>query len=106
MTLHFAAARPAALNNTIARLQVVRMASRAANDNCDRDGDDHTELLRSALEHFARLGLAAAADARDNARKAHFRGDRQGYLHWLGICRALDRRMAVALASNLAKRAR
>ena len=43
-------------------------------------------------------------DARDNARKAHFSGDRQGYLHWLAICRALDRRMAVALASNLAKR--
>lgn len=102
MTLHFAAARPAALNSYIARTQLVRMAAHAANDN--GDGDSHSEVLRAALKHFASLGLSAAADARDHARKAHFAGDRAGYLHWLAICRTLDRRMAVALASNLAKR--
>jgi hypothetical protein len=104
MTLHFAAARPAVLNNYLPRTQVVRMTARAANDN--GDGDSHSEVLRAALKHFASLGLAAAASARDNARKAHFAGDRAGYLHWLAICRMLDRRMAVALASNLAKRTR
>ncbi len=102
MTLRFAAARPAALHSYLARAEVTRVAARAANDN--GDGESHQQVLRAALKHFARLGLAAAADARDNARKAHFSGDRQGYLHWLAICRALDRRMAVALASNLAKR--
>ncbi|HOB13680.1 MAG TPA: hypothetical protein PK680_10270 [Novosphingobium sp.] len=102
MSLRFAAARPAVLTSYLPRAEVTRMAARAANDN----GDDqkHQAAMRAALKHFASHGMAAAGDARDRARKAHFSGDRQGYLHWLAICRMLDRRMAVALASNLAKR--
>jgi hypothetical protein len=102
MTLHFAAARTAALPTYLARAQMVRMATRAANDN--GDGESHSDVLRATLKHFARLGLSAASDARDQARTAHFTGDRQGYLHWLAICRTLDPRMAMALACNLAKR--
>ncbi len=104
MSLRFAAARPAALPVYIARAQLVRMATRAANDN--GGGESHAEVLRAALKHFASLGLGAAADARDRARTAHYAGNRAGYLHWLAICRTLDRRMAVALATNLAKRPR
>ncbi|HEX4847587.1 MAG TPA: hypothetical protein VFV30_05550 [Novosphingobium sp.] len=81
-----------------------RIAARAANDN--GDGDSHADTLRAALKHFAAYGMAAAGEARDRARKAHFAGDRDGYRHWLGICRALDRRMAQALVANLAKRRR
>ena len=102
MTLRFAAARPAALTFPFARTQVVRIAARAANDNEDEGQRD--AVLRAALRHFASLGLAAAADARDKARTAHYTGRREDYRHWLGICRALDRRMAVALSTNLAKR--
>ena len=104
MTLRFAAARPAALTSYLARTQVVRIVARAANDN--GDGARHDEILRAALKHFASLGLAAASDARDRARKAHFAGRPNDYRHWLGICRALDRRMAVALSTNLAGRKR
>lgn len=104
MTLCFAAARTAALPSIIARTQVVRMTSRAANDNAG--GADHNAVLRASLRHFAKLGLGAAADARDQARTAHFAGERPDYRHWLAICRTLDRRMAVALVSNLAKRGR
>lgn len=104
MSLRFAAARPAALHSYLPHAELARMAARAANDN--GDGESQQEVLRVALRHFAELGLGAAADARDRARKAHFSGDRKGYLHWLTICRTLDRRMAVALASNLAKRRR
>jgi hypothetical protein len=102
MTLRFAAARPAALTSTFARTQVVRIAAQAANDN--GDGEQRDAVLRAALKHFAVHGLAAAADARDKARTAHYSGRREDYRHWLGICRTLDRRMAVALSSNLAKR--
>ena len=104
MTLRFAAARPAALPAYLVRAQQGRIAARAANDN--GDAEQHSAVLRAALLHFARFGLAAAGDARDRARTAHFSGDRGGYLHWLAICRALDRRMASALAGNLAKRAK
>lgn len=102
MTLRFAAAHPAALTHPFARTQVVRIAAHPANDNDDEGQRD--AVLRAALKHFASLGLAAAADARDKARTAHYAGRRDDYRHWLGICRTLDRRMAVALSSNLAKR--
>ncbi|HCF25604.1 MULTISPECIES: hypothetical protein [unclassified Novosphingobium] len=104
MTLRFAAARPVALPSYLVRAQQGRITARAANDN--GDSESRSNVLRAALQHFAKLGLAAAADARDQARTAHFAGDRAGYLHWLAICRTLDRRMATALASNLAKRAK
>lgn len=61
--------------------------------------DDHPSGLaqgdlHAALRHFARHGLAAARDARERAVAAARTGDRLGFEHWLGICRALDRRMA------------
>ncbi|MDP3907440.1 hypothetical protein [Novosphingobium sp.] len=65
----------------------------AANDNA---AETHDVLLRDALKHFARHGLRAAEVARQNAERAFFAGDRQSYRHWLEICRALDRRMAIA----------
>lgn len=102
MTLRFAAARPAALTSTFARTKIVRITARAANDNDDEG--QRNAILRAALTHFASLGLAAAADARDQARTAYYAGRRTEYRHWLGICRTLDRRMAVALSTNLAKR--
>lgn len=102
MTLRFAAARPAALTYSFARTHMVRILAQAANDNDDNGRRD--AILRAALKHFAQLGLAAASDARDKARTAHFAGKPDDYRHWLGICRTLDRRMAVALGNNLAKR--
>ena len=55
----------------------------------------------AALKHFAEHGLGAATVARQNAEQAFFRGDRRGYLHWLGICRTLDRRMASVLSTRV-----
>jgi hypothetical protein len=68
----------------------------AANDNSPdliRNG-----LLRAALRHFAEHGLGAAELAQRNAEQAFFAGNRKEYRHWLDICRALDQRMAEALA--------
>lgn len=101
MTLRFAAARPAALHGPLARARTVRITTLPANDN--GDADIRYSVLRAALRHFALHGLAAAGDARDRARQAHFAGDRAGYCHWLAVCRALNRRMAEALAANLAR---
>lgn len=97
MTIHFAAARSpfAAL---VAPGFHNRVIGRAANDNVDFG---HSAELRAALKHFAAHGLGAATVARQNAEQAFFRGDRQGYLHWLGICRTLDRRMASVLSNRV-----
>lgn len=70
-----------------------------ANDNgADRPGD---VTLREALRHFAEHGLAAAQHAKKQAEKALLDDDRTGFLWWLGICRALDRRMARELDARL-----
>lgn len=79
-------------------VQQRRIARRAANDNAFWIG--HDPVLRDALKHFARHGLGAAEVACRNANDAFFAGDRPAYLHWLGICRALDRRMADAIAHH------
>lgn len=102
MSLRFAAARPAAHNSFLPLSRMDRIASRAANDN--GDGAHESELLRAALEHFAHAGLAAAPIARNRARTAYYAGDWQGFVHWLGVCRTLDRKMGTALARNLTKR--
>lgn len=68
----------------------------AANDN-DHDLN-RNGLLRAALRHFAEHGLGAAELAQRNAEQAFFAGNRKEYRHWLDICRALDRRMADAIA--------
>lgn len=98
MTLHFAAARSAS-RSPVARAFARRTIARAANDNggaAHEQGHDH--LLHAALRHFAQHGLGAALEARKQAEKAFFAGDRQSYDWWLGICRTLDRRMAEELA--------
>lgn len=97
MTIHFAAARSrlAALAMPVRRARII---ARAANDN---DNPATQSELRAALKHFAEHGLGAAAVARKNAEQAFFRGDRQSYLHWLTICRTLDRRMARVLSARV-----
>jgi len=94
MTFHFAASRSAA-NSPLARILQRRRAAAAANDNCASDGNDH--MLHAALRHFARHGLGAAREARRQAERAFFAGDRESYDWWLGVCRALDARIARSL---------
>lgn len=99
MTIHFAAARPP---HPLRALQHPRVRiGGAANDN---GAPGHSAELRAALKHFAQHGLGAARVARENAEAAFFSGDRGEYLHWLTICRTLDRRMASALERSAAGR--
>lgn len=65
------------------------------------DGD----LLAETLRHFARHGLAAAAQARSEAEAASASGDRAARDRWIAICRQLDRRMADACARKLMRKA-
>ena len=97
MTIHFAAARPK-ISAILGRRLAVVPAGRAANDNYDEFASD--SILRAALRHFAQHGLSAAENARDAAERAFFAGDRGNYRWWLGICRALDRRMAASLRAR------
>ena len=97
MSIRFAAA-PRGDSFALARLLAKPRLREAVNDNAmglTRDG-----LLRAALKHFAEHGLAAAERARDNAEQAFFAGDREQYQYWLEVCRALDRRMANAVAAR------
>jgi hypothetical protein len=98
MTIHFAAARPVfdPLAGTLLRRRIV---NHAANDNGHPLLSSDT-MLRAALKHFAAHGLGAAENARQHAEQAFFAGDRSSYLWWLGICRALDRRLAARLTRS------
>ena len=99
MSLRFAAAGSGECS-VIARVLTTPPILRAANDGGRAIASNH--LLREALRHFATHGLGAAERARKNAEAAFFAGDRETYLHWMAICRALDRRMAErARATNL-----
>lgn len=98
MTIHFAVAKTP-LARRFVRPFTARVIGFAANDNAVAG---HSADLRAALKHFAEHGLGAATVARRKAERAFFRGDRAGYHHWLGICRTLDRRMAGALAAQIA----
>ena len=94
MTIHFAAARTPS-RSPLARAFARRTIARAANDN----GNEallkrNDEVLQAALRHFAKHGLAAAKEARQNAEQAFFDGDSEGYKWWLEICKMLDRRLA------------
>ena len=100
MPIRFAAARPA-LRHSLAPRARARLIGGAANDN-HVAVQGHDPLLRDALKHFAQHGLRAAQVARDNALEAHRLGDAAESAHWLEICRALDRRMAMALAARIA----
>lgn len=102
MSFHFAAARSVA-HSPIARALAKKALGRAANDNsgdetslCGALGSQDL-MLKAALRHFAEHGLGAAREARRHAERAFFSGDRQGYAWWLGVCRALDRRLAADL---------
>ncbi|MCP5383657.1 MAG: hypothetical protein H6913_03470 [Altererythrobacter sp.] len=92
MTVHFAAARTPS-RSPVARMLVRRPIVCVANDNGDHRG--HDQLLHAALMHFAKHGLGAARSARAEADKAFFAGDAERYDWWIGICRTLDRRMAM-----------
>ncbi|HUD28542.1 MAG TPA: hypothetical protein VMQ93_06695 [Novosphingobium sp.] len=59
------------------------------------------QTLAAALMHFARHGLSAASQARDEAVAAHASGDIEASARWLEICRRLDRRMAQAAQDRL-----
>ena len=95
MTIHFAAAHPAA-QGALAFAFAPPVPREAANDNGPEPLGD--TLLRAALLHFARYGLGAAREARAEAERALAAGDRNGYRWWRDICRALDRRMAADLS--------
>ncbi len=84
--------------SAFARKLPVTIPLRAANDNAIGFPDE--VLLSAALRHFAEHGLGAAEQARQRAEEAFFSGDRVNYSWWLEICRALDRRMAAAIAAR------
>lgn len=97
MTIHFAAAVDCR-HNALSRAQSRVLLGQPANDN-PPDGSEKA-VLKAALRHFAKYGLRAAAQAREEAEQAFFAGDRDVYRRWLAICRVLDRRMAAGLATR------
>jgi hypothetical protein len=103
--VHFAAARSTA-HSPIARALAKKALARAANDNGDAgqmaaEASSFDHMMRAALKHFAEHGMGAAEAARRQAEQAHFTGDGAGFQWWLGVCRALDRRMADRLERRL-----
>lgn len=96
MTIRFSAAKGSP--RSLHRFFGTEIPGRAANDGIPAVESD--TLLRAALLHFARTGLGAADVASDKAQEAFFVGDREGYDHWLGVCRLLDARMAGAVAAR------
>lgn len=99
MTIRFAAAHAGESTAIVRALTTVTLRA-AANDNGPNAFAifPHDGVLRAALKHFAEYGLGAAQKAYDNAETAFFAGKREEYRHWLAICRALDKRMAEAVA--------
>ena len=101
MTIHFAAARPAA-QGALAYAFAPPAPRQAVNDNGPEPLGD--TLLRAALLHFGRYGMGAARQARAEAERALAGGDDEGYQWWRDICRALDRRMAAGLEKRTGAR--
>ncbi|MFA7596425.1 MAG: hypothetical protein WCY92_08715 [Novosphingobium sp.] len=98
MTIHFAAARNSRFMPST-RFAARAVFSIAANDN---HPDENAELLlHTALRYFARHGLGAAKQARDEAKEAFFSNDRQSYDRWMSICRTLDKCVARQLAREV-----
>ena len=97
MTFRFAAARTPACS-PVARALSRRAVTSVANDNSETDG--HDEMLHAALRQFSEHGFGAARTARRNAEEAFFTDDMERYHWWLGVCRKLDRRMALELEGN------
>lgn len=98
MTIRFAAANAGA-NPAVHAWRCRSVELCAANDNVQERLDQ--SLLAAALRHFARHGLAAAENAGARALWARREGDEQSCVHWLALCRQLDRRMADALVTRL-----
>lgn len=82
-------------NPVLSRFEGRPHPGEASNDNGRLETSDH--LLNAALRHFADHGLGAASEARKEAERAFFAGDRQAYDWWLSICRTLDRQIAAQL---------
>lgn len=99
MTLRFAPARQPA-RSPIARTLARRAPGRVANDEGTMAEPAFRDeaMLHEALRHFAVHGLGAARVAASEAERAIGEGNRERYRYWLGICRALDRRLAGQLA--------
>jgi hypothetical protein len=97
MSIHFAGSRRPALS-PIARCLSRPFLRQADNDNYDHHGNALVDnpLLRATLEHFARHGLSAAAEARTRAQQASDGGDAASCHHWQSVSRMLDRRLAFA----------
>lgn len=83
----------------LARALTMRVPPLAANDNAESGASD--AMLEAALRHFAAHGLGAAHAARAEAEAAFLAGDRVTSDRWLGICRLLDRRMALVAARSM-----
>lgn len=89
-------AAPNLQRGPLARLIVPARPEAAANDNGEEPVSE--AMLEASLRHFAVHGLGAARAARLQAEFAFFAGDRTAYRWWLGICRLLDKRMAMIAA--------
>jgi hypothetical protein len=96
MTIRLATAVTGRSHTRLSRAQARAAIARPANDNCYGEAQD--AMLHAALHQFAKHGIGAAEHARQQAERAFFKGDRETYQWWLGICRLLDRRLSTALA--------
>jgi hypothetical protein len=85
------------LKSPITRTLAHHANAKAANDNC-ASGRVDQGILEASLRYFAKHGLSAADEARQQAEKCAASGEIAKFQYWLGICRMLDRRMAARLA--------
>jgi len=93
MSIHFAGARRLALS-PLARCLARPAPRRACNDNYGAGAAALVDnpLMRAALEHFARHGLAAGETARLHAAQASAQGDADSCHHWRSIGTMLGKR--------------
>lgn len=97
MTLHHAL-QGKTLYSPIAKVLARRALGVAANDNTmpgAMSDFENAKLFNEAVRFFGIHGLGAAREARKLAEAAFFADDRAGYDYWLGICRILDKRLAL-----------
>ena len=97
MTL-YTAPKSTTLYSPIARVLARRAHGIAANDNTIPglvSDSENAQLFDAAVRFFGIHGLGAARAARKQAEAAFFADDRAGYDYWLGICRILDKRLAL-----------
>jgi len=98
MTIRLATALTGRARTRLSKAQARAAIARPANDNLfDSAGD---AMMHAALRQFAQHGIGAAEHARRQAERAFFKGDRETYQWWLGICRTLDRRLAGSLTNS------